>query len=141
METTIQVEQATGLRIVIMGNLSERSRRGLGQSFNIRTLADVAIALDRANERSIEAAGGSGMGAGAFLEAVFDHEDPRDPDSTGETVVSIDDPVFTGYPIGSARELRAFVTAQRRNTCWNGQNHIQAPFYESEALLNRIRGR
>lgn len=133
-----QAEQATGLREIIMENITHRRRRSIGDTMaTLDSLVDVAIFLDKAEEDSIDMYGGSGTGAGAFVEAVFNGDDPDDEGSGAEDVSTIDDPMFSHLPFGDRSALRSFLSRQRRNTCWNGNNHVPAPTYNCETLLQR----
>lgn len=141
METTIAVERATHVRIVAMENISHRDRRSQHDAVEIDCLVDVAIELDSAAELNTDKHGGSGIGAGAYLEALIVDDDDDPDDADGETVDSIDDALFVGLPTGDVSRLRRFIQQQKNSTCWNGNNHVEAPHYHSEGLLRRIRGR
>jgi hypothetical protein len=136
-----QVERATHVRIIEMENITCRNRRSIGETEKVATLADVAMMLDRAEECNIDNHGGSGIGAGAYLEATFGSDDPDKNATDGEAVETVDDPVFAGLPLGSARACRKFIADQKRSSCWDGNNHVPAPYSHTEAVLARIRGR
>jgi len=140
-QTTEPEAPATGVRVILMENITERDRRDIGETSDELSLVEVARMLDVAAEEDIDRHGASGIGAGAHLEAVFGGEDPDDDDTDGEHVRRVHDPVFAGLPLGALGECRAFVSEQKRATCWDGHNHVPAPYSHSEALLNEARGR
>lgn len=140
-ENASATERATHVRLVCMENITCRDRRSECDAEEIATLADVAIALDEADEWAIIKHGGSGTGAGAFLEAIVASEDDDPDDAPGEAVDSIDDPLFAGLPDGDPKTLRQFIHNRRNETCWDGNNHVPAPSGHSRRLLDRIRGR
>jgi len=136
-ETT---ERATGLRMIHMENITYRDRRSIGETIDdIQDKTTVAMFLDEAAEHNIDNYGGSGMGAGCFVEATFDDEDPDDVDTSGEEVEGVNDPVFDGLPLGSHKELRLFMSQQRESSCWNGHNHVECPLGNSRRVLTMMK--
>ena len=134
-------ERVTGARIIWCENQTHARRRKIGKTRSVVELSDVAEMLDRAAERNIDLRGNSGSGAGAYLEIVFNGDDPADDDSDGEAVESLGDSILAGLPTGAAAKVRAFISRQKRGTCWNGNNHVPAPYHHSQELLDKIRGR
>lgn len=135
-------EKATAVRIIEMDNETHGSdRRSIGECWSVSTLVGLAMVFDTAADENTENRGHNGRGAGAYVEAVFNDEDPDDENTAGERVEDISDPVFDGLPLGSLTMLRKFITAQKASTVWNGHNHVQAHCHHSERVMNRVRGR
>ena len=142
-QTAIQIEQPTALRIIERNNYTCTSQQHMiSTTRELHSLIDVAIMLDLACEAAISRSGGSGIGAGADLEVVFDNADPDSQETDGEVIQSVDNSVFAGIPVGTnVRDLRRFINDQKSRTVWNGQNQITCPHSEAQALLDRIRNR
>lgn len=145
MTETETTERAGAVREVHMENMTYADRRSECGPEGVCSLADVAMALDAADDNDITNHGNSGTGAGAFLEALIipdgvlpeDYE-PDDEDDC-ERVEGWRHPLFSHLPVGPLALLRQFIRDQARSTCWDGNNHVQAPAHHSQALLEYAR--
>lgn len=116
-----------------------RRNHDTGENF---TLAEVAVALDMADAESIERRANSGMGAGAYLEAVFDDDETGDVYTVGEEISSLDDSILNGLEAigpGDVKTLRKFIHHARTHTVWNGNNHVTLPRKYSSVILAKKR--
>lgn len=135
---TATTERATHVRMVIRENESYRVRRGhVEQWREIETLAHVAVALDEAMAAGIEKHGNSGLGAGAFLEALASDPEDNPEDFDGVAVHYLADPLFAHLPVGDLMEVRRFVARQSHQRVWDGNNRVEPPCPNSRELLER----
>ncbi len=138
----MEKEKITGIRIIGRNNYSLVAEQFIiGLSNSSPTQEDVARFLDLANEQAISRRGGSGSGAGAYVEALFDGDDPRDADSPGMEIYSVD--AASNLPVlrpnhKTGRSLRIFINEQKRDSVWDGHNLITCPYSNAQELLERI---
>lgn len=141
MSTTMDDEKITGMRIVAWDNYTNPDRRVCSDYVwdNDIDQVSIAMALDNTNAIAIKQSGCSGMGSGAELQLVFSDDDADDINAEAEKIDSMDHLLVRRLPQGKAKYLRKFISESRDKTCWNGNNNISYPTYESENLLDEIR--
>lgn len=138
----MEKEKITGIRIIGKNNYSLVTEQFIiGLSNKTPTQQDVARFLDLAEEQAIERRGNSGSGAGAYVEALFDNDDPRDADSPGMEIDSLDQ--CSQLPVlrpgrKTSRTLRIFINKQKRDSVWDGHNYTPCPYSNTLKLLERI---
>ncbi len=119
-ETTQQTEHPSHMRRVSVENETWINRYSRGKPVRIVDRLQVARMLDKTRALAIQKRGGSGMGAGAFVEVMWGNDD----DAGTQQLDSPDDPVLGDLPLGGVWHARRFATAHERTTEWDGNNHV-----------------
>ena len=133
-------DRVTGFRVIARNNYSRRNEQNL--IVNAGSGADqgtFAIALDSACTEAIRRRGNSGLGAGAYVEMVFNDDDPEDKETVGKTVETLSHPLISVLPLvgqgSSIQSLRQAIGSAKRRTVWDGHNHVPQSYVYAATIL------
>lgn len=126
----------TGFRIAYRKGIADCDA-GIGETYE-PTMVGLAMALDDCEDENAEGRGAYGKigWGGASVEACFDG-DPDDEDTEAERIDSLGAAERTCGQVefGNRSAARRFRVAQRKQTVWDGNNHIACSTYHVDALL------